>query len=198
MQKAQFVEIIKSRLGWKWGDRSIALHIDVAWNQVVGQLFASDSHQLDLYTKTYTVDVTNGSPRKYALLPVGTIQYKDAAGGVRRVHTQCDEEVHFVPMRGIDFQIFKSLDAGLVATDIIGYLPKTDRIEFFEISDDITNVRMEVVPTFSEFDDTDDIPIPDGMAENIYGLVLQAVQGNAPTDTNIFKSQVQITDNQDL
>ena len=198
MEKRAFVEIIKSRLGWRWGDRTLAKHIDVAWNQVAGQLFGSDSHQLDLYTKTYTVSVTNGTPRKYALIPVGTIQYKDAAGAVRRVHTECDEEVHFVPMRGIDFQIFKSLDAGLVATDIIGYMTKTDRIEFFEISDDITSVRMEVVPLFSEYDDTDAIPIPDGVAENIYGLVLQAVQSNAPTDTNIFKNQASLTDNQDL
>jgi hypothetical protein len=193
MNKAQIVELVKQRVGWKWGDRTIALHIENAWNQVVGQLFLNDSHQLDLYCKTYEVDVVTAT-RKYSLLPVKTIQYKDAGGGVRRIHTQCDEQLVFVPMRGIDFQIFSSLDAGIVATDIVGYMTKHDRVEYFDISDDITTVRMEIVPAFSEYEDTDDLPFPDGVAANIYGLVLQMVQGNAPTDTNIFKDQVQITD----
>jgi hypothetical protein len=198
MTKGQFTELIKQRLGWKWGDRTIALHIENAWNQVVGQLFLNDSHQLDLYTKTYTVDVLSGTPRKYSLLPVKSIQYKDAANGVRRIHTLCDEQVHFVPMRGIDFQIFSSLDAGIVNTDVVGYLSKTDRVEYFDIIDDISQVRMDIVPAFSAWGETDDIMIPQGVAESIYGLVLQAVQGNAPTDFNIFKDQAQIADNKDL
>lgn len=194
MTKSQIVELIKSRLGWKWGDRTIALHVENAWNQFVGQLFLNDSHQLDLYCKTYEVAVTSGSPRSYSLLPISTIQHKDAGGGVRRIHTQCDEEVFFVPMRGIDLQLFSSLDAGLVASDIVGYIPKLDRVEYFGIPDEIVNVRMEIVPAFSAYDDDDDIPIPEGVAANLFGLVLQMVQGNSPTDTNIFKDQIQIAD----
>jgi len=194
MTKAQIIELVKQKLGWKWGDRTLALHIENAWNQFIGQLFKNDSHQLDLYCKTYDVAVTVGSPRSYSLLPVKTIQYVDAGGGVRRIHTQCDEEMFFVPMRGIDFQIFSSLDAGLVASDIVGYMTKSDRVEYFDIPDEITSVRMEIVPAFSEYADTDDIPIPEGVAANIYGLVLQMVQGNTPTDNNIFKDQIQIAD----
>lgn len=197
MNKNQFIELIKGRLGWKFGDRTIALHIDNAWNQVVGQLFLNDSHQLDFYCKTYTVTVEYSEPRPYALLPVNTIQYKDAGGGVRQINTICDEGVYFVPMRGIDFQLFSGLDAGIVNTDVVGYLPKTDRVEFFDMPDTITQVRMEVVPAFSALSDSDDIPIPSGIAENIYGLVLQAIQGNAPTDENIFKNQAPLAEVKD-
>jgi len=194
MRKAEIIELVKQKLGWKWGDRTIQLHVENAWNQFVGQLFVNDSHQLDFYTKTYTVDIETDETRKYSLLPVKTIQYKDAAGGVRRIHTLCDEEVFFVPMRGIDFQLFSSLDAGIVASDVVGYQTKTGRVDYLGLPYGVTSVRMDIVPSFSEYDDDDDIPFPDGVAASIYGLVLQMVQGNTPTDTNIFKDQVQIKD----
>jgi hypothetical protein len=197
MTKGQFIEIIKGRLGWKFGDRTIAFHIENAWNQVVGQLFLNDSHQLDLYTKSYEVDVAYSDPRYYALLPVKTIQYKDAGGGVRQIHTLCDEEVFFVPMRSIDFQLYSSLDAGIVGGDVLGYVTKADRVEFFGLSDSVTKVRMDIVPSFPEWGDDDDFPMPSGMAENIYGLVVQAVQENTPTDTNIFKDQVPLAEVKD-
>ncbi len=197
MTKGEFIELIKGRIGWKFGDRTIAFHIENAWNQVVGQLFLNDSHQLDLYTKSYEVDVDYSDPRYYALLPVKTIQYKDAGGGVRQIHTLCDEEVFFVPMRSIDFQLYSSLDAGIVGGDVVGYLTKADRVEFFGLSDSVTKVSMDIVPSFPEWGDDDDFPMPSGMAENIYGLVVQAVQGNTPTDTNIFKDQVPLAEVKD-
>ena len=197
MTKSQLIELVKQKLGWKFGDRTISLHIENAWNQVVGQLFINDSHQLDFYTKTYTdVAVVDEVPRKYSLLPVRTIQYKDAGNGVRRIHTDCDEQLVFVPMRGMDIQIFSELDAGRVADDITGYLVKTDRVEYFGIIDDITTVRMDIVPAFSAWSDSDDIPMPEGVAESIYGLVLKATAGeNLPSDFNIFRDQAQIADN---
>jgi hypothetical protein len=97
-------------------------------------------------------------------------------------------------MRSIDFQLFSGLDAGIVNTDVVGYLTKADRVEFFGFPDSVTQVRMDIVPAFPEWGDTDDFPMPSGVAENIYGLVIQAVQGNTPTDTNIFKDQAPLAE----
>ena len=199
MTKSQLIELFKSKLGWKFGDRTLGLHVENAWNQVVGQLFLNDSHQLDLYTKTYEdVAVVDAVPRKYSLLPVATIQYKDAGGAVRTIHTKCDETLTFAPMRAIDFFLFSELDAGAVSVGVAGYLTKTDRVEYFELSDDITSVRMGIVRAFSAWSDSENLPIPEGVGASLSGLVLKLATGqNAPADFNIFKDQAQLADNSD-
>jgi hypothetical protein len=186
MKKSQIIELAKKKVGWRWDTRTAGLHVDLAWVNITGQLFAGDLSNLDLYAKPYTVDVVRVSPRPYSMLPVSILQTIDPANGVRHVYPLCEDGTFYVPIRGIDFNLLPDSDAAKT-DNACGYYVKTDRVEYFQIGEDVTQLRMEIVPQFSDYDNDDDIPIPAGSAETFFALIVQSMEGKLETKDNIFK-----------
>ncbi|MFA5715607.1 MAG: hypothetical protein WC998_07700 [Candidatus Paceibacterota bacterium] len=187
MTKKQFIAQIKSALGIEFMDRTVGAYFDQAFNTVTGQLFRSNPNQYSFYAKSYEVDVVQSKPRSYALFPVSVIQTTDTANGVRQIFTTGDDDLNFVPIPGIGFQIYKKLAVGRVSK-IIGYLVKTDRVEFmWNMPTNITKVRMELVRPFSAYDDEEEFPLPDGSADIIIQMVLQMMNAKVDVKTNIYK-----------
>ena len=186
MKKSQIVELAKKRAGWRWETRTASLHVDLAWVNITGQLFSGDLSNLDLYAKVYTVDVVSTSPRPYSVLPVAILQTIDPANGVRHGYPLEEDGTFYVPIRGIDFNLLPDSDASKV-DKACGYYVKTDKVEFYHIGEDVKQLRMEIVPQFSDYDDDDDIPIPSGYAEQFFALIVQSMGGDLTAKDNVFK-----------
>ena len=185
MIKGKVIDQVKDMTGNKFHDRTVAVHIEDAFNTVVGQLFKGDPNQWDLYCQSFTVDVDNVKPRPYALLPKRIIQTPDVANGVRRIFSTDDDNLDYVPMPYNGFQFYGILQLDDV-DDSVGYAVRTDRVEFFNLPSIIKQVRMELVLPWSEWDDSQDIPLPSGVANLIIQQAV-ATLSNQPVETNIYK-----------
>jgi hypothetical protein len=184
MRKSQWIDLIKDATGTKFQDRTIALHIEMAQNTVLGQIFRSDPGQLDFFTRQYEADVVPGD-RPYALLPKRIIQNVDLANGVRRIYPVGSNAIMFIPMPSFGHSVFSEVGLDNV-DDSCGYEVKTDRVMFWNLRYPITRVLMELVVPFSDWDDTDDFPIPIGTADQITQLAISTFKGQSK-ETNIYK-----------
>ena len=188
MVKEQLIHLCLDILGLRFGDRTLALHIENAWNTVVGQTFRKDCQQFDFYSKPYEVDVVHGN-RPYSILPESIIQTIDHANGVRRITPLDSNKFDFVPIPSIALLAFDAVDLGDV-TDSIGYYVKHDKVEYWNMPSYIKKVRMELVIPFSKWDDLDDIPLPDGTAEQIVQMACLSYRGgNVQTDIHTKSEQ---------
>ena len=185
MIKGKMTDLIKDATGNKFKDRTINLHIENAWNTVVGQLFKSDPSSFDLYVKSYTIPVTPSKPRPYITLPVRTIETNDTANGVRRIFYADDDDLSFVPIPASGAQFYSLLNLDTI-DDSIGYLVKSQIVEFWNMPSIVKEVRVEIVPAWDEYADTDDIPLPSGVANLIIQQAV-ATLSNQPVETNIYK-----------
>ena len=188
MRKDQLVHLCLDILGLRFQDRTVALHLESAWNTVVGQTFRKDSKQLDFYAKSFDADVTHGN-RPFTLLPVPIVQGIDFGKGVRRINLPESNDFDFVPMPAIGLQAFDEVGLGDV-TKSIGYFVRHDKVEYWNMPKFIKKVRMELVIPFSAWKDSDDIPIPDGTAEQIIQMAVQSFRGGQP-QTDIHKKSEQ-------
>ena len=187
MIKGKVIDQVKDMTGNKFRDRTVAVHIEDAFNTVVGQLFKNDPSQWDLYCQSFTVDVNNVKPRPYAMLPARIIQTPDIANGVRRIFSTDDDNLDYIPMPYNGFQFYGILQLDDV-DDSVGYAVRSDRVEFFNLPSIINQVRMELVLPWSEWDDTQDIPLPSGVANLIIAQAVQTLTGIQP-DTNIYNKK---------
>lgn len=184
MRKEQWIEIVKRATGAKFSDRTIALHIEMAINTVLGQIFRQDPSQIDFFTKQYTATIVAGD-RPYALLPARIIQMPDLANGVRRIYPAGSNSLMFVPMPSMGHSVFS--EAGLDnLDDSCGYEVKTDRVMLWNLRYPVTNIIMELVIPFSDWEDEDDFPIPMGTADQITQVAIGTFSGEK-VEPNIYK-----------
>jgi hypothetical protein len=184
MRKSQWIDIIKDATKTKFSDRTIAIHIEMAQNTVLGQIFRADPAQVDFFAKPYPAAVVHGD-RPYALLPKRIIQNVDFANGVRRIYPVGDNSLTFVPMPAFGHALFSEVGLDQV-DDSCGYEVKTDRVMFWNLRYPVENVIMELVIPFSDWDDEDDFPIPIGTADQITQLAISTFKGQQ-AETNIYK-----------
>lgn len=186
MRKDQWIETVKRIVGAGFGDRTIALHIEMAQNTVLGQIFLRDPAQLDFFTKQYNATVVSGD-RPYALLPARIIQTSDLANGVRRIYPVGSNAIMFIPMPSMGHSVFSEVGLDNL-DDSCGYEVKTDRVMFWNLRYPVENIIMELVVPFTDWDDEDDFPIPAGTADQITQLAASMFAGK-PAETNIYKKQ---------
>jgi len=181
MTKAKLIELVRKAVGSPDGlvDRTIALHIENAFIQVSREIFGKNLHKLDRYAKPYTVSITKDpdTGQYYSILPVPVMQTIDVGDGVRRIRKlKGPDSVEFVPLRGIDPALLSNLEVGQIDSSI-GYIIKKDRVEYYNHLNDITQVRMDLVTTFSNYDDDDDFPLPMGASDQIIALAVASYNG---------------------
>lgn len=186
MRKDQWIELVQKRAGVDFQLRTIALHIENAINTVLGQLFARDPQQWDMFSKSYTADVVPGT-RPYALLPESIIQTPDLAKGVRRIYANGSDDLVFVPIPASGHQLFHEVGLDQI-DDSVGYEVKADRVRFFNMRYPITSVTMDLVIPFSKWSDSDDFPIPSSTANIITDMAVATVMGKE-YEPNIYKKK---------
>lgn len=171
MQKQQLIEVVKRRTG-NMGDHrkgSVELAISEMWQTAVGEIFKDKPSKLDNFSKRYVnVAVTyNSEIDGYeSILPEEIIQTMDVQEGVRRINKMKVDDVDFVPMKGMEVGMFEHLDAGFI-TDTIGFIVKADRVEYFQMRDEIKKVKMDLVIPFEKWAMEDEFRIPTKIADYI-------------------------------
>lgn len=183
MLKSQIVQLVADAVGEKFALRTVALHIENAYNTIVGQVFVQNANQLDFYAKPYEAEVHHGK-QTYAKVPVAIIQNADNAKGVRAVYT---EEMDTRFTAAPTFVIDSSCDSTMIG--YVFYAVKHDRVLFKNLPKEVKKVVMDLVIPFHLWDDADDIPIPGGVADNIIALSIQTWNADTAAHTNAYKTK---------
>ena len=182
MEKLQLVELVRARLGYdgRLGDRTLAQAIDVAWTQILRDIFQKAPSNLDFYVKRFdNVAISQNQTTKeyYAMLPAPIIQSIGISDGVRRVLRTVGREIDFVPVTSAMMDVFSDLDVYHVM-DSIPYEVRKDKIVFLS-NPEMDSVNMDLVIPFTEWEDDDIFPLPAGEALGIVGMVVE-VMSNTP------------------
>ena len=185
MLKSKLVDMMKDAAGVKFSDRSLVAHLDNAFNTVAGQIYVREPSQLDYFARKFIVDIVHDPFRFYSLYPCEVVMGIDTAKAVRHVYPTGNDRIDFVPIEETGVDIFSAVDLDMIDSSV-GYIPKSDRCEYWNLQKHICKVVQYIVVPFSEWSDTDDIPLPMGVADQIIQLALSTFRGQA-AETNIYK-----------
>lgn len=184
MNKAQLVSAVKKRLGedGRLGDRTVAIYIGMALEQVFKDIFAKSANKINFYTRTYPdVAVQKTSTKEYySTLPEQIIQDLDAEEGVRKIWLEDRTQLDFVPL-DIDMDILEGTDVGKIMP-VVGYQVKTDRVIYYNMLEDVDKVNMDLVVPFDKWDDKDEVSLPQGTHAQIIGVTIELLQGTPYID----------------
>lgn len=163
----------------------IERHLEMAFSDIVREVYNNsvthkDYGLLDAMAKSYpdvlvAMDKTRGE--KYSYLPITIIQLPLHAG-IRMVHTQCDqsEQVHWRPNNNIG--ILNQLEVFTTGKDLPTYYVEHGKLYYDRMKSD--NVTMKLIPSFSSYEDDDEVPVVSGYEGWVFDMVSQRyTQGSA-------------------
>jgi hypothetical protein len=192
MKKNELIELVKRQLTGgdspavargRFHDREIALYIGMVFDSLIGQgnsvtqnkmaELGMDSWVYDALTKSYQLDILEDTDRKrfYSTLPINVLSVVDN-NGIRMITPWQDESVAFFPRRETDTFLMNDLDVNQIS-GLIYYALEGNKIYYSgDINCDWEKVRAKLVLKFSEFEDTDDIDIPNGKDVELFQLTV--------------------------
>ena len=188
MKKINFIEAIQRQLPNKVHAGTLSVYIGRAFNQIIYETFRKNSSDLDLFSKTFlNVEVKKDEDQGiyYCKLPVPIIQLPGAGDGVLSVNTMMGRGIEFVATGSSLGRIHEDLEV----RDMDGPIPyyvTSGRIEFENKSpiEDISKVKVVLVPSFDALDMLDEVYIPSGKDAEILELVTRFAVG-APVEKEI-------------
>ena len=185
MLKGEYIQLVKDGTNNRFKDRTIAIHIGLVLEQMLGQLYQAHPEQLDFYTKSFIITVNKTGKSPYILFPKKIMHFSDLKKGCRSINTTGDTSVQFVPVSLLGRKIYPAINTGDTS---IGFEVKTDRAIFDNLPDEITEVVASLVIPFNQWDLTDDIPSPSGVNELIIQFAIDSLNGK-DIPVNIHKTQ---------
>lgn len=157
----------------RYHDKVIAIAIRNAYEQILYDMYVQNPNNLDAYVVTLSNLAIVNADRDYCTLTCSYVKLPGKASGVRSVRS--DEDVSFMPMtfqeyeQASDFNIWE-------AGDVIGYAVGQDKVYFHNLPADweylSSFVDVDVVKSFEDYSDTDEIVIPNGQAKRMEELVM--------------------------
>lgn len=196
MNKLEYIDFYKQRLPDTpvegWDEDYIAFAIGMAFNQIIYDTFRKDLSNLDLYTKTYSADISQDSTTNiyYSQFPVnGIAQLPDPAEGIRRIMrgkaSKIDQidGIEFVPIKG-NMHLVYDEDEIRQISNAIGYKVMNGRVEYRWMKPEVAEagVRMDVVRTIDTYGDYEQVHIPSGKDQLILEIVLKMLSGQPYDD----------------
>jgi len=192
MTKAEIISFVRNNL--RKIDQTAKYHrvvvekaITLAFVQGYGDVFERDPRLLDNFTVTYgispavTTSLDSTMNIYKATLPVQFVPFKDKASGVRNVFTQAKSTTKFYPMSKYELDIADNTMFGEI-DDRIGYCVHGTQLLFYRMTG-VTNVRIDVVQQFDEYDDDDEVMIPFAKDMQLVTAVIELLRGIQPVDT---------------
>ena len=202
MQKNQLIELVKRSLQGgdgepslrgRFHEREIELYLNLAFDSLLNknatqkQQLASelgqDSWKFDALTKTYVLDISYDEARNryYSTLPISVLSINNN-DGIRMITPTQEESTAFIPRRTQDSFLMSGLDVGQLS-GLIYFSLEGNKIWYAgDIDCNWKNVLAKLVLEFSEFEDTDDINIPDGKDIELIQITLALMQQKRPQD----------------
>lgn len=184
MTKGKFISLVKAHLQKNdntrlYDDRVIEHTIAMAWASILYAFYTKYNVNLDFYAKEYnavTVSYDDTTDRYYCDLPAPILKLNDTNEGVRRINLPQSRDLEFVPASIEDIEYEEGDEVDQIDT-IIRYIIRYNRIWFIDSLSGINDVSMTLVVPFTEYADTDDIPIPGGQDMQLFTSVIQMLKG---------------------
>lgn len=202
MTRAQWIELIKRALDGgsapvelrgRYHENEIALYIQSAINSLLNtyttlsaQNSANQGHDLwkfDGMTKTYPLDIKFDSTRKkyYSELPVSIMPILNNSG-IRMIFPIEAEECAFIPRAQTDDFLMDGLDVNLI-TGLIYFKVENTKVYYSgDINCNWKQVLAKLIINFTEFDDNDEVPMPEGKDFNLLEMVYKFMLAKKPMD----------------
>jgi hypothetical protein len=173
--------------------------LETCLSSIYYQVHAQNPRALGQYTKRYSsqsisTDATTG--RYYYTLTIQPVTLPDKRGGVRSIFDQTDTDVYFAPVTDQELALMEeSVADGLIVTApiVVYYVVRPDRVEFKNMSAVLAThlLTLDMLPTFTDLADTDDIPLPFGKHVEIIKMALEVLGVVPPKDLLDNNSDVQ-------
>lgn len=181
MQKNEIRSLIKNTLpkyaqGSEYHDEVVNRAIEKAINQLYTETFLRDPHSIQRYVKRFTAVAVSYDATAliyYSSFPTDTVSgvsitimpvpLPDKASGIRRISTVAQGGITFFPMDQREMELVSdSIFVNSVNTKI-GYVVTQDRVEYYnmDVATATAGVRMDILVPFSDYDETDQILIPE-------------------------------------
>lgn len=213
MKKNQLIELVKrnltggdspSELRGRYHEREIELALQVAFGSLLNRNatekkeladeLSQDTWKYDQLTKPYVLDIQKDATRNryYSDLPVHILSITNNAG-IRMITPTQEESTAFLPRKQQDSFLMNGLDVGQLS-GLIYFSLEGQRIWYSgEIDSCWTSVLAKLVLEFSEFDDEDDISIPDGKDYELIQMAVQWMNQKNPMDIVDDSTSMQTT-----
>jgi hypothetical protein len=203
MNKKAYIESIQYELSGgnitadnktKFDRRIIAGRCDDIYKLMLNEIYLTtkrrrDYSVFDLYCKPFTVAVSKGDDgRYYSDLPKAIVSMPLEVV-IRKITPIKDAQTSYIPISTGDVEVLFNLPVGKIGVNVFYYI-EHDRIYYFNMDRNITDVNMRLVINFSDYEDTDTINTPTGTMGTLFERVVQSLRGIQLTP------EKQINDNQ--
>lgn len=187
MTKGQIVELIWKNLGRsdRFSPRQIALHVDLAMNDIFYNIFRQDINNLDIYKKKFenvSVLLNTTTNKYYIELPKPLVQFPNVHD-IINISTPLSfgSNLLFVPISQYELEILPELEQ-FNLDDFIKFNIDNGNIVFYNMTNvnHISNVDVRQIVAFSDLDDTDDFYVPAGQGVNFFNIVTSLLKGELP------------------
>jgi len=184
----------------------IKKYIENAFNQVVYQVWLnckkfSDYSQLDAWTKTYTLQLYNGSLAGGVVsgnlrLPFPPIQLPDNMG-IRQVAANEDESILFAYLENSAVGIFNELEVSTIDDTPTFRLEQNDSgggsashiLKLAKVPESLYNdpnptyIDVKMIVPLDKIDDYEDIAMPAGQEDLLVKQTIEFIRNKPPQDT---------------
>jgi hypothetical protein len=188
MTKAEIRSAIKN--GLKRFDKVASAHdrvidnaCEAVLNTMYGEVFRMSVHSLQRlckgfgYTTPLVVSTEASSGIYYTTLPANIVYLPDKASGVRRVAPATQTGIKFYPMDQREWDLVMGGSYVNYVKDKVGYIVTPTRVEYYGMTGAIisSGVRMDLLPVYSSYADTDVVLVPEHVDGNGLGFIDRVV-----------------------
>jgi len=169
----------------------IERHLELAYSDICREVYNNavyyrDYGPLDSMTKPFSdvsvvLDTSRGE--RYSILPVMPVPLPNNAG-IRMIHSQCDQHLTIYYRPNNNINTIDELDVFVTGDDLFTYYVEGNRVWYDGFEGD--KVSMKIVPSFSQYDDDDVVPLVGGYEGRAFDMVMQRIlgKGDQPEVTN--------------
>jgi hypothetical protein len=182
MTKKQFIDYIKALLPridktGKYHSQVVAYTVERAVNNILCDLYLRSPQLIDPYIKSYTG--IEFSENEYtglweADLPASYVPLPVVGSGVREVASLTDLSLTFVPVTYEDLMRTIDLDV-IYVSSMVNYAVVDDKLIFAQEPSEYSEMRVRMLTSFTDYDDTDQFIVPYGqdmaIIQNIYQIL---------------------------
>ena len=166
----------------------IGKHVAIAYNTIIHDAYnealsANDMSQLDNFTKAYSsvpVVLDSARDRYYSNFPAGVAKLPKNSS-IRHISPMKDEANAFAYIENTSISVFSELEVSQV-DDIPAYFVEGDKVFYHWRNEMVETVLMKLVVPFDEFSDTDEVSIPAGKDQMVFGMIAELLRGKPPED----------------
>lgn len=213
MTKAQWRELILRNLGGgdspselrsRYHEREIELYLGIAFDTIMNRKLTQkqelesemgmNAWRYDALTKTFVLDILNDTVRnrRYSVLPASVLSITNN-DGIRMITPTQEESTAFLPRRIVDTFLMDGLDVGTI-TGLIFFSLEGNKIYYSGSMDcNWRQVLAKLALRFNEFEDNDEINLPEGQDAELVQITLSLLQQKRPMDITNDDTAIQTT-----